>query len=169
MAIDPLGTGGERHLGRPQRGLAAEQIERGGAQQTQHGACCMGLQHVTILAKAVVFDVEEAVFDAPMPAAQGQQLLRASLVGGKARDQIARLRADLSGGHTHHLRGDFRHLAQSWQRAVAREGRGGAHRAALNPAVPLAHPNHGGEPGISGEEEGGVGIERALVFLSRNT
>jgi len=83
MAIDPLGTGGERQLGRPQRGLAAEQIERGGAQQTQHGACGMGLQHVTILAQAVVFDVEEAVFDAPLPAAQGQQLLRASLVGGR--------------------------------------------------------------------------------------
>src|SRR5215213_6752464 len=100
---DPLGAGGERGLRHPQGGLTAEQVDGGGAQQAHDGASGVGLEHMAILPERVIFDVEEPILDAPMGAAEGQQPLRAGLLGSEASDQVAGPCRLLAGDQLHHL------------------------------------------------------------------
>ena len=72
VAVDPFGAGGERGFRRPQGGFPAQQVDGGGAQQAHEATRRVGLQHPTVLAEAVVGDVEEPVLDPPVAAAQRQ-------------------------------------------------------------------------------------------------
>jgi hypothetical protein len=121
VAADPFGAGGERSGPRPERGLPAQQVERGGTQEAHRGARGVRLQHMAVLAEGVVPDVEEPVLDAPVAAAQRQHPLRAGLRGVEAGDQIAQARTDLARGLSGHLRPHFGHLCQAREQAVRGE------------------------------------------------
>ena len=168
MTVDPLGTGGERSVRRPERGLTAQQIERGGAQQAQDGPGGVGVQDMAVLAEGVVLDVEEPVLDAPVAAAQGQHPLRTGAVGVQAGDQLANAGADLTRGQPHPLGAHLGRLRQARKQAVAGQRRGDPNLPPLQAAMPLAHLDSVGRAGRGGEEEGDLGVDGGLVFLSRS-
>ena len=169
MATNPLDTGGEGHLRRPPGGGPTQQIHGRGAQQAHRGTGGMGLQHLAILAEAIVCDMKQAVLDPPVITTQCQHPSRAGQCGGEAGHEVAGPGADLARGHLGHLGGDLRHLAEARQRAVARQVGGDADRALLEAAVPLAHLDRIGRAGLAGEQEFDIGEEGGLVFLSRRT
>jgi hypothetical protein len=129
----------------------------------------MGLENVAIFPEGIVLDVKEPVFDAPMPATERQQPLRAGLFRSEAGDQIAQPLRLCPGRQMHDLGAHFGDLRQPWELTVAGQGRGDPHCPPLQAAMPLAHVDGVGWTWLSGKEEGHLGGEGSLGFLSRRT
>jgi hypothetical protein len=97
MGAEILSPASQRLTLPPKLTRAAEEIEGGGAQETQGTAGVMGLEHLPILPEAVIGDMEERVLNAPMATHEGKQALGTGMIRRQTSDQVVHPLCDLAG------------------------------------------------------------------------